>query len=256
MIRRSFIILPKVGVRTEQKLWRNGIRLWDDFRSHDHIAGINAERKVQMDRELDDADRFLHIGRSDYFTALLPTVEHWRLFERFGDDAAYLDIETDGLGSHARVTVVSVHHRGDTKTFVRGQGLSAEKITDSLKGAKMLVTYNGSSFDLPMLQKEFPFAVPRLPHFDLRHGANRVGLAGGLKNLERQFGIERPQEVAFVTGEEAVYLWKLWERKGKENALKLLVRYNIEDTVNLEFLSQKVHAMLVDRAMKQAEDLP
>lgn len=244
MIRRSFIILPRIGKTTELKMWRSGVACWDDFLARDSLPGLSAERKEGMDLSLTEADKYLLSGHSDYFTALLPSVEQWRLFSRFGGDAGYLDIETDGLGSTAHVTVVSVHHKGSTKTLVRGIDLTPEALSAALKGVKMLVTYNGSSFDLPMLHKEFPFVVPRLPHFDLRHGAARVGMPGGLKRLEIEFGIKRPQEVAYVTGEDAVYLWKLW-LKGRENALKLLMKYNQEDTVNLETLAPQIEAMLL-----------
>jgi uncharacterized protein len=246
VIRRSFIILPRIGKTTELKMWRSGVASWDDFLARDHLPGLSDERKLGMDTCITEADKYLHAGHSDYFTSLLPTVEQWRLFNRFGSDAAYLDIETDGLGSTAHVTVVSVHHRGDTKTFVRGVDLTKEALASAFDGVKMLVTYNGSSFDLPMLHKEFPFVVPRVPHYDLRHAAARVGMPGGLKRLEVEFGIKRPQEVAYVTGEDAVYLWKLW-LKGRENALKLLVKYNQEDTVNLETLAPQIEAMLLQK---------
>ncbi|OPY32680.1 MAG: hypothetical protein A4E32_01263 [Methanomassiliicoccales archaeon PtaU1.Bin124] len=244
MIRRSFIILPRVGKATELKMWRSGVACWDDFLAKDNIPGLSGDRKEGMNVALEDADRYLHAGRADYFTSLLPSVEQWRLFSRFGEDAAYLDIETDGLGSHAHTTMVSVHCKGSTRTLIRGIDLTGEALASALQGARMLVTYNGSSFDLPMLQKEFPFVVPRLPHFDLRHGAARVGMPGGLKRLEVEFGIRRPQEVAYVTGEDAVYLWKLW-LKGRENALKLLMKYNQEDTVNLATLAPQIEAMLL-----------
>jgi uncharacterized protein YprB with RNaseH-like and TPR domain len=247
MIRNTFIILPKVGLRRELTMWRGGVLDWSDFIGRRTLKGFSPGRKSELDRCIGTAEDFLTKRESAYFTSLLPTVEHWRLFETFKDDSAYLDIETDGLGAGAVVTVVSVHRAGRTTTLVRGRDLSSDALGESLRGVKMLVTYNGASFDLPRLHKEFPFTVPRVPHFDLRHGCGRLGWKGGLKEVERRLGIERPREVEFVTGEQAVYLWHLWERKGSENALKLLVRYNIEDTRNLEEVARKVHHGLVLR---------
>jgi len=60
----------------------------------------------------------------------------------------------------------------------------------------------------------------------------------------------RAQEVEFVTGEQAVYLWHLWERKGKRNALELLKRYNQEDTKNLE----PIAALAYERLMRSVLD--
>jgi hypothetical protein len=100
-----------------------------------------------------------------------------------------------------------------------------------------------------MIEREFPFTVPKVPHYDLRHACPKVGLRGGLKQVEVLLGYRRPQEVAYVTGEEAVYLWHLWERKGNENALKLLRRYNQEDTKNLEQLAETVYGRLEERSL-------
>ena len=112
------------------------------------------------------------------------------------------------------------------------------------------MTFNGSSFDLPILSYHFPLAVPRVPHFDLRHACRRVGLTGGLKSVEKQMGIARAREVEFVTGEEAVYLWRAWERSGRPNALKLLKRYNEEDTVNLRPIAEHTYEMLKSRIVR------
>lgn len=252
MIRRTFLILPSVGTKTERGLWGRGVAQWEDFQCASRLAGFSAARKERLDHLLEDAERFLARKETGYFHRLLPSNEHWRLFGEVKEDVAYLDIETDGLGEGAVVTMVGVHRHGRIVTLVRGIDLSARSLTQALQDCKMLVTFNGSSFDLPMLEREFPFAVPRVPHFDLRHGCARVGLRGGLKSIERQLGMTRPTEVEYVTGEEAVYLWRLWERKGKENALKLLKQYNREDTQNLVPIAELTYYDLVTRTLAQS----
>ena len=250
VIRNTFQILPSVGNGKERNLWKNGVRDWDEFRSEKKVRGISAERKESMDRHLDQADEFLDRGMTDYFSRILPTVEHWRLYDRFRRDTAFLDIETDGRSSYANVTVVGIHRSDGTVALVRGQDLSAESLAEALDGVKLLVTFNGSSFDLPILGYHFPLAVPRVPHFDLRHACRRVGLVGGLKSVEKQLGMCRAREVEYVTGEEAVYLWRAWERSGSKNALKLLKRYNEEDTVNLRPIAERVYGELSARIVK------
>jgi uncharacterized protein YprB with RNaseH-like and TPR domain len=247
VIRNTFQILPSVGNGKERNLWKSGVRDWDVFRDERKVKGISAVRKENMDRQLDRADEFLDRGLSDYFSKILPTVEHWRLYDRFKEDTAYLDIETDGRSSYANVTVVGLYRNGETTALVRGQDLSAASLKEALDGVKLLVTFNGSSFDLPILGYHFPLAVPRVPHYDLRHACRRIGLTGGLKAIEKKMGMSRAREVEYVTGEEAVYLWRAWERSGSKNALKLLKQYNEEDTVNLEPIAEHVYRTLSDR---------
>ena len=252
MIRRTFLILPSVGAKTERELWGKGVSQWEDFRDRSHITGFSAPRKNRLDQLLEAAEDFLARRETGYFHRLLPSNEHWRLFGEMKEGATYLDIETDGLGEGAVVTVVGIHRQGRDTTLVRGIDLDARSLKQALQGCKILVTFNGSSFDLPMLEREFPFAVPRVPHFDLRHGCARIGLRGGLKSIERQLGMSRPMEVEYVTGEEAVYLWRLWERKGKENALRLLKQYNREDTKNLVPIAEMAYYDLVTRTLATA----
>jgi len=250
MIRRTFLFLPTVGASTERSLWRRGILDWDDFLDRENIDGFSAPRKRRLDQGIADARRYLDLNETNYFSRLLPSREHWRLYEHAKREVAYLDIETDGLGQGSIVTVVGICRHGRTTALVRGIDLNPGTLSQALRGTKLLVTFNGSSFDLPFLEREFPFAVPKVPHFDLRHGCARIGLRGGLKSIERQLGMARAQEVEYVTGEQAVYLWHLWERKGKQNALKLLKRYNEEDTKNLE----PIAALAYERLMRSTVD--
>jgi uncharacterized protein len=247
MIKRTFLLLPGIGQVKERRLWRSGVLSWEEFGLRDGLDGISSIKKSAMDHELETAMECWDQGRTEYFCRLLPSGQHWRMYDRLKESTAYLDIETDGLGPGTVITMVSVHKGGSTTTLTRGIDLEAGKLHQALKGAKLMVTFNGSSFDLPMIEKEFPFTLPKVPHYDLRHACPKVGLRGGLKQVEVLLGYRRPQEVEYVTGEEAVYLWHLWERKGSENALRLLRRYNQEDTKNLEPLAEVVYKRLAEQ---------
>ena len=129
-------------------------------------------------------------------------------------------------------------------TMVRGQNLTRSNLEGMLSGAKVIVTFNGSSFDIPMIESQFPGTVPTIPHVDLKHPLRRLGLAGGLKRIERELGIERDRRVEYMTGEDAVYLWRLWEKDGNRNALELLAEYNAEDCRNLKALADYTYRHL------------
>ncbi len=249
MLRRTFLILPGIGGCIERSLWNQGVRDWDDFTSAKKLNGISGNRKQRLDSHLGEAANFLDNGETSYFSRLLPSREHWRVYDETKGQATCLDIETDGLGAGARVTVVGIYRKGRSTILVRGQDLTRENLNAALHGSRLLITFNGSSFDLPMLEREFPFLIPRVPHFDLRHGCARVGFHGGLKSIEKQMGMKRGQELEYVTGEQAVYLWYAWERRGNVNALNLLKRYNEEDTKNLAPIAERINQMLVAKTL-------
>jgi uncharacterized protein YprB with RNaseH-like and TPR domain len=54
----------------------------------------------------------------------------------------------------------------------------------------------------------------------------------------------RPDEVQGMSGEDAVRLWKLYERDSNRNALKLLLRYNMEDIINLAPMAERLVEMM------------
>jgi uncharacterized protein len=250
MIRRSFMFLPRVGRATEKRIWSGGATTWNEFLSSSSIAGFSKDRKVDLDQRLNEAEEYLCQEHAEYFCGLLPSTEQWRLYEELRQGTAYLDIESDGVGPGHVVTMVGILRNGRMNTLVRGQGLDQRAIKEALDGVRMLVTFNGSSFDLPMIEHEFPFSVPRVPHYDLRHVCPKAGYHGGLKSVEQQIGIARPQELEYVTGEQAVYLWHLWSRKGNQNALNLLTKYNAEDVKNLEPLAELVYGIMKGKMMR------
>ncbi len=238
MIRNTFTLLNGVGPTRESGLWRSGIRNWDDFLNERHIKGISAERKARMDSELILAHEQLRGGSPGFFSDRIRRREHWRCFKELGSSVAYLDIETTGLSRYAPITVVGISDGKRTHTLVKGKDLNHLNLRSILSSATMLVTFNGSSFDLPIIEHSFPGAIPRVPHLDLRNALRRLGLVGGLKNIEREVGLERDRRVEYMTGQDAVYLWKLWERNGNANALDLLVEYNACDCLNMRPLAE------------------
>ena len=58
-------------------------------------------------------------------------------------------------------------------------------------------------------------------------------------------GITRADEIHDVDGEEAVRLWKNWEKRGDSESLRILTEYNRADTINLETISGMVYDRLV-----------
>jgi uncharacterized protein YprB with RNaseH-like and TPR domain len=54
----------------------------------------------------------------------------------------------------------------------------------------------------------------------------------------------RDPEVQMLAGDDAVRLWRVWERKGHKRALELLVDYNKEDAKNLAPLASILYRIM------------
>ena len=245
MIEHTFQILPSVGAKKERSIWESGILDWDDFLSSDSIGCVKPALKEKSDPIIMQAAELLKEENACALSDLVPKSEHWRMYDRFKDDAAYLDIETDGLSRDALVTVVTVHRKDKTYTLTEGFDLDSESLSDALKGAKMLVTFNGSCFDVPVLRNSFPEVDFDIPQYDLRFASRKVGFKGGLKPLEIELGITRAEEIEGVDGAEAIHLWHMWKRHGDEDALNILQEYNRADTINLEYIAGVIYGKLV-----------
>jgi len=175
-------------------------------------------------------------GDIRFLSGRLAPKDHWRFYRHFTDKSAFLDIETTGMDPESSVvTVIGVHSPKDgTKVFIDGYNLT--DFPGYIGEFDILVTFNGATFDVPFLKSAFYDLNLPPAHIDLRWLARSVGLRGGLKEVERQIGIQRPESVSEVSGFDAVILWNHYRRNNDDQALRRLVRYNLEDTVNLERL--------------------
>lgn len=246
MLKRTFVHLPGVGLKTEAQMWRLGVATWEDFLHARQVAGLGPARLAWFKALLQESLR--HLDRPDYFATCLPPAEHWRLFRHFRPRTAYLDIETSGAAwSEMAVTVVGIYDGRTMRQFVLGHNL--QEFPEALTDVEVLVTFNGSQFDLPVLQAYFPgLSLPPI-HLDLRFILARLGFKGGLKKIEPRFGIRRAPEVADMNGYDAVLLWQRFQR-GDLTARELLLQYNQEDVLNLETLMGRAFELGRNRLLR------
>ncbi len=244
MLKRTFLHLPKVGPRREGHFWRQGLETWEDFLAAARVYGLSGERVRFLKKELRESVE--HLADPGYFGPLLPLNEHWRLFRAF-PRVGYLDIETTGtFWPGLLVTVVGLYDGVTMRQFVQGYNL--QEFPRALEDFDLLVTFNGTQFDLPVLRAYFAdLALPPL-HVDLRFLLARLGYRGGLKKIEPRFGIHRPSEVNGMDGYMAVLLWQRYQR-GDRTSLDLLLKYNREDVINLEVLMEQAFEMQQERLL-------
>ncbi len=148
---------------------------------------------------------------------------------------AFLDIETSWARS---ITIIGIYRSGEGTTQLVAPKISRELLLETLDGVERIFTYNGTGFDLPVIEKQLGVALrQQIPHRDLMYDCWKRKLKGGLKGVERTLGIHRDTEG--VDGLQAMNLWAAHER-GDSDAFELLLRYNREDCENLEILAHKL----------------
>jgi uncharacterized protein YprB with RNaseH-like and TPR domain len=149
---------------------------------------------------------------------------------------AYLDIETCAGG---QVTVVGIYREDCGFRQLVGGEITDVAVWEALAGVDTLCTYNGDRFDLPLLERQTRLDLRScFRSLDLLRECRRVGLKGGLKQMEVRFGIARATRG--MNGWDALRLWARYETQGDREALELLLEYNREDVMNLVQLERIV----------------
>ena len=209
MIASTFLFLERIGDKLEQNIWRNGVYNWDSFLKRSSIKGLSRRRKLYYDRKILNARKALYNFDSGYFIDLLPQSEMWRLYDFFKEDAVFLDIETTGLDSASSdITVFGLYDGINTKIMIKGINLDFSSLKKELQKYKLIVTFNGASFDLPFIEKIYPNLLPKIPNFDVKSVTDRLSLKGGLKQIEKSLGIKRSNIVDKFYGGDALTLWR------------------------------------------------
>lgn len=232
MLKNTFCHLKKIGPKKEALFWRKNIFSWDDLLSSmNSNNGSSIKLPSYIKDELADSLRHFENGNAIYFAKQLSSSEVWRLFDDFRHSIAYVDIETTGL-TDPDITTIALYDGHEIKYYVNGQNLS--QFVDDISNYELLVTYNGKTFDIPIIETFFNIKLDKA-HIDLRYVLKSLGYSGGLKSCEKQMGISRG-DLDGVDGYFAVLLWNDYCQNKNKKTLDTLLAYNIEDVMNLEKL--------------------
>jgi uncharacterized protein YprB with RNaseH-like and TPR domain len=231
MLRQTFLHIPGIGPKTERGFWDAGVVNWDLFFQETPLR-LSASKRAAIAAALTESRHQLDRRNPVFFARRIPAGQQWRLFSEFRDQTAYLDIETTGLEADCTISTIAVYDGSTMVTYVNGQNLDA--FIDDIRRYKLLVTYNGKCFDVPVIERFFGMTLDHA-HIDLRYVLAGLGLKGGLKRCEAQLGMDRG-ELEDIDGLFAVVLWKAYLRNRDEQALETLLAYNLQDAINLESL--------------------
>ena len=232
MLKNTFLHIPGIGIQTEKRLWESGIQNWDDV-TNDRTAGLSPKKRKTVVEHLRESKEQFDSINPNYFFELSPSSHHWRFFPEFSDATVYLDIETTGLSPHYEtITTIALYDGESIFYYVKDRNL--DDFPEDIGRYKVIVTYNGKSFDLPFIERHFGIKLNQA-HIDLRYVLASLGYKGGLKGCETRLGFHRG-DLADIDGFFAVLLWHDYRKNRNEKALQTLLAYNIQDVLSLEIL--------------------
>lgn len=150
--------------------------------------------------------------------------------------AAALDVETVAIDGP--ISVLSLYKKkskdcAELVQFTQSKDLNKASIEQELEGVNVILTFNGLSFDLPKMNQEYPGAIPpSMPVVDLFLFAQAIGFKGGLKDLEKVFGIKRNSDSRSAV-KKTHALWREFKESGDQKPLAQLLEYAAADVRNL-----------------------
>ena len=235
-LQRSFLHLPRIGLRTERRLWREGIQTWDDLEAARRgPPDLFGQRTSPLLDAIDRSRKALDTGDATFFAERLPPREHHRITASFPMNTAFLDIETTGLSLYYdTITLIGCAIEETYACHVMGTGNDRDNaVIELIESAKCVVTFNGTTFDLKFLAKHLPDLQLPPAHVDLRYLSRRAAFRGGQKEVEKALDLARPDELDDVDGAQAVLLWYEYV-SGNLEAGQRLVRYNHADVEGMK----------------------
>ncbi|MFH0821804.1 MAG: ribonuclease H-like domain-containing protein [Pseudomonadota bacterium] len=253
MLQHTFCHIPGIGPKKEKELWGRGLRSWKDVEDGLHRR-LRLKNRVLIEDRIGESIIQLKTDNPQYFSQYLHGGDSWRIFQEFRSETAYLDIETTGSGNgDEHITTIALYDGNEVRYYVHG--LNLQRFAEDIWDYRVVVTYNGKTFDIPFINKQFGIRMDHA-HIDLRYVLHSLGYRGGLKGCERQLGLDR-DELDGVDGYMAVLLWDDYVHNNNLKALDTLLAYNVLDAANLEALMVMAHNLKIeDTPFADAHRLP
>ena len=226
MLKSTFQHLKGISKKREQEIWAKGILTWDIYKQKINEQLINTD-KNKVCHILTETEHAYKNKDISFFRENLSSTEYYRIALEYPDDVIFLDVETTGLSLYYDEITIVGWSLGDEYGVYQSGGDSSLLRSD-LSAAKVMVTFNGTIFDLKFLKKHFKSITLPAIHIDLRYFAKKVGLTGGQKTIETTLGRHRFPGIRNSPGEAAPILWHKY-RRGEKKALRRLVEYNHAD---------------------------
>jgi len=202
----------------------------------------------------------MHDFRFSKFHHITPEIESGELNLR---KTIFIDLETTGLsgGTGTFAFLVGLGHIELDHIVVRQyllpdfqyEWLMLKLVENNFGDFNHLITFNGKSFDVPLLRTRFVMnrmesSLDQLHHIDLLHASRRIWKrrlsSCDLQNLE--FAILGQSRINDIPGEMIPQLYFEYIRKRNAGILRNVLEHNYRDIVNLALLAIHIGGVVND----------
>jgi hypothetical protein len=234
--------------------------------AHDAAEILGGEWRESRGRKFLVVDRKYSPGYRHGRVAVADCLPPWTRFELLGGTSGnmlFLDLETTGLAGGAGTYAFLVGCGWfDGGTFrlrqfflsdFAAEGALLEAVSELARNLACIVTYNGKTFDLPLLETRFslqrmPTPFAEIAHVDMLHPARRMWrqeeVECRLTYLEQALcGHERESD---VPGFEIPSRYFRYVRSGDARPLQAVFEHNRVDIVSLAMLTARAAQLLED----------
>lgn len=251
-INHNLKLLPKIGVKKEEALKRNGYDTIESLKNHDSYSDIASGFLNKMENmsfyeimDLLDNNKYSKDCRNNLLRCIsLTDCENFK----------FMDIETKGLSNVPVILIGVAEIKGNniitSQYFLRDypeECVILEAYLSHLDEDSVHVTFNGKSFDVPFINNRCIYnrinADLDLPHLDLMHFAKNLWKDKlpncKLQTIEQEFfGIEREGDVPgqYIPGYYDTYL-----SKGNIGPIVPIIEHNRQDIVSLAAFLEKMY---------------
>ena len=192
------------------------------------VAGLNISSQAIQSQNIDanslrksiDTDEFINFPQS---FGISPSKKI------SNQSIGFLDIETTGFSKTSNIITTAVLiTKEEAYVFVNGKNLDA--LPSFLDKCQILITFNGRSFDIPFIESQLGWQK-KCDDIDLMLEFRRLGIRGGQKKIEKEFGLTR--DSVDMDGRLAIKLWSHYMNTSDPGALSSLLAYNYDDSLSL-----------------------
>ena len=219
MLQNSFIQLPGIGAKKEMSLWKSGILNWKDLISENKY---NYDERDKNNPNISIETCIERFAQRDatYFYQILPPSQSWRLLKN-SKMLAYTLISrpTEEIITMDFITTIATYDGNNIRYYINGQNL--DEFINDVSNYKILITYNGKSFDIPLHRKLFQYRTKPCSN-RLKVHIEKFRYKGGLKSCEKQLGLSR-SGLEGVDGYFAIHLWNDYYYNTNQKALETLL---------------------------------